>query len=196
MELKRRRQGPARPLSVPRGPRRLAGGDAGEEPLALLGACQAGGGPIDWVMKTKGVSFRHAVELLREGDCALARARSSCRRERRRRHARSCRRRSSLDAGDQALLEQAIDYYHETLKQTPGGAGVSRAAGARRSRSSSSASGSALPNRTLGLRLPEKNAQGRRTRSARRLQKLGLLRESGHEHFNGSIVIPVDQPRR
>jgi hypothetical protein len=26
-------------------------------------ACQIGGGPIDWVMKTKGVSFRHAVEL-------------------------------------------------------------------------------------------------------------------------------------
>ena len=29
--------------------------------------CDAGGGPIDWVMKTRSVSFRHAVELLREG---------------------------------------------------------------------------------------------------------------------------------
>ena len=29
--------------------------------------CGAAGGPIDWVMKTPGVSFRHAVELLREG---------------------------------------------------------------------------------------------------------------------------------
>ncbi|MFZ1989315.1 MAG: CHC2 zinc finger domain-containing protein, partial [Alphaproteobacteria bacterium] len=29
--------------------------------------CGAGGGPIDWVMKKNGVSFRHAVELLREG---------------------------------------------------------------------------------------------------------------------------------
>ena len=26
--------------------------------------CQTGGGPIDWVMKIHGVSFRHAVELL------------------------------------------------------------------------------------------------------------------------------------
>ena len=33
--------------------------------------CQCGGGPIDWVMKLKGVSFRHAVELLKE-DSALA----------------------------------------------------------------------------------------------------------------------------
>jgi DNA primase len=29
--------------------------------------CQLGGGPIDCVMKTQGVSFRHAVELLRDG---------------------------------------------------------------------------------------------------------------------------------
>jgi DNA primase len=36
-----------------------------------LGACQAGGGPIDWVMRANGVSFRHAVELLR-ADSALA----------------------------------------------------------------------------------------------------------------------------
>ncbi|HMG00011.1 MAG TPA: CHC2 zinc finger domain-containing protein, partial [Gemmatimonadaceae bacterium] len=32
-----------------------------------LGACQAGGSVIDWVMKTEGLSFRHAVEVLRDG---------------------------------------------------------------------------------------------------------------------------------
>src|SRR5690554_2121701 len=30
-----------------------------------LGACQAGGSVIDWVMQAEGVSFRHAAELLR-----------------------------------------------------------------------------------------------------------------------------------
>ena len=30
-----------------------------------MGACQAGGTVIDWVMKAEGVSFRHAIELLR-----------------------------------------------------------------------------------------------------------------------------------
>src|SRR3990170_24120 len=30
-----------------------------------LGACQAGGSSIDWVIKAEGVSFRHAAELLR-----------------------------------------------------------------------------------------------------------------------------------
>ena len=44
--------------------------------------------------------------------------------------------------------------------------------------------------RTLGLRLPEKNRKaGAEIRG--RLQKIGLWRASGHEHFNGSIVIPV-----
>ncbi|MCP5474728.1 MAG: hypothetical protein H7A19_07770 [Rhodanobacteraceae bacterium] len=31
-----------------------------------LGACQVGGSVIDWVMKFEGVSFRRAVELLRQ----------------------------------------------------------------------------------------------------------------------------------
>ena len=31
-----------------------------------LGACRRGGTVIDWVMLAEGVSFRHAVELLRE----------------------------------------------------------------------------------------------------------------------------------
>ena len=45
-------------------------------------------------------------------------------------------------------------------------------------------------NRTLGLRLPETNRKaGAAIRT--RLQSLGLLRDSGHEHFNGSLVIPV-----
>ena len=37
-----------------------------------LGACRRGGGPVDWVMAAQGVSFRHAVELLREESPALS----------------------------------------------------------------------------------------------------------------------------
>ncbi|WP_459874037.1 CHC2 zinc finger domain-containing protein, partial [Endothiovibrio diazotrophicus] len=33
-----------------------------------LGACGEGGDVIQWVMKRQGVSFRHAVELLRTGE--------------------------------------------------------------------------------------------------------------------------------
>ena len=37
-----------------------------------LGACNVGGTVIDWTMKMQGVSFRHAVELLREQPSSLA----------------------------------------------------------------------------------------------------------------------------
>ena len=30
-----------------------------------MGACNVAGSVIDWVMRTRGVSFRHAIELLR-----------------------------------------------------------------------------------------------------------------------------------
>ena len=45
-------------------------------------------------------------------------------------------------------------------------------------------------NRTLGYRLPEKTVRPEPSMRGR-LKKLGILRESGHEHFNGSVVIPV-----
>ena len=45
-------------------------------------------------------------------------------------------------------------------------------------------------NRTLGLRLPHSNrAEGAAVRA--RLQRLGLVRESGHEHFRGRVTIPI-----
>ncbi|MCP4005471.1 MAG: hypothetical protein GY725_14860 [bacterium] len=37
-----------------------------------LGACQSGGSVIDWVMRTEGISFRHAVERMREDLPSLA----------------------------------------------------------------------------------------------------------------------------
>jgi DNA primase len=44
--------------------------------------------------------------------------------------------------------------------------------------------------RTLGLRLPYRNRkEGAELRG--RLERLGIYRESGHEHFNGSVVFPV-----
>jgi hypothetical protein len=48
-------------------------------------------------------------------------------------------------------------------------------------------------NRTLGLRLPAKNrSAGAAVRG--RLEELGIYRESGHEHFNGSLIIPILNP--
>jgi DNA primase len=80
-----------------------------------LGACQQGGSVIDWVMKWNGVSFRHAVELLRN-DPALAASSSRPLKISRVRRLPSP---VSLEVEDRQLLNQVIGYYHDTLKQSP-----------------------------------------------------------------------------
>ncbi len=47
-----------------------------------------------------------------------------------------------------------------------------------------------LADRTLGLRLPEKTRNAGGDIRAQ-LPKIGLYRDRGHEHFNGSLVVPV-----
>ena len=79
-----------------------------------LGACQAGGSVIDWVMKAEGVSFRHAVELLLANDRPLAASGAA-------KHTRAVKldQPFAADGDDQALLNQVIAFYHETLGQAP-----------------------------------------------------------------------------
>jgi DNA primase catalytic core len=144
-------------------------------------SCQIGGGPIDWMMKAKGVSFRHAVELLREGTIDLPAAKCG--------RIRVLPPPVRFDTDDQALLAETIGYYHERLKQSPEALGYLAKRGIR-DEALIERFKLGFADRTLGLRLPEKNRKaGAEIRA--RLQKIGLWRESGHEHFNGSVVIPV-----
>ena len=154
-------------------------------------ACQVGGGPIDWVMKKDGVSFRHAVELLREGVPTASAMTggewpvASVKRWRPRVLAAPL----AFDADEQRLLKQVIDYYHATLKQSPEAIAYLQQRGLTHPEVID-AFKLGYANRTLGLRLPDKQRkEGAAIRS--RLQKLGLYRASGHEHFNGSLVIPI-----
>ena len=150
-----------------------------------LGACQCGGSVIDWVMKAEGVSFRHAVELLREGLPALAAGSPPVK------HSTVPKLASPLcaDAEDQALLKQVVDYYHDTLKQSPEALAYLKKRGLNHPELIDYFK-LGFANRTLGYRLPEKNRkEGAAIRG--RLQRLGLIRPSGHEHFRGSLVVPV-----
>lgn len=149
--------------------------------------CGLGGGPIDWVMKQHGVSFRHAVERLREGvnDEAASLAAHPVKRA----TVRTLEAPVALDADEQKLLNQVIDYYHGCLKQSPEALAYLEARGIARGEAIDTFK-LGFANRTLGLRLPEKNrVAGAQIRT--RLQKIGLYRESGHEHFNGSLIVPV-----
>ena len=145
--------------------------------------CGVGGGPIDWVMKRQGVSFRHAVELLR-ADAGLAELGTPTPRTRAKLPAPV-----ALDAGEQELLDQIIGYYHETLLASPEALAYLERRGIA-SRELIEQHRLGFANRTLGLRLPATAIKaGAEVRG--RLQKAGVLRESGHEHFNGCLVVPV-----
>ena len=146
--------------------------------------CGIGGGPIDWVMKRQGLSFRHAVELLK-ADPSLAAQASSAQRA----TVRKLPAPVTLDADDQTLLDETLDYYHQTLKASPEALAYLEARGLTHPEVIDRFK-LGYANRTLGLRLPLKNrAAGAELRA--RLQRIGLLRDTGHEHFNGSLVIPI-----
>ena len=156
-----------------------------------LGACQAGGSVIDWVMKAEGVSFRHAVELLRADlpTTTPARQPSSARPVAKASTVRKLPPPMNTEAEDRELLLQVVGYYHETLKQSPEALGYLESRGLRSSEMVERFQ-LGFANRTLGYRLPAKNRQaGEAIRG--RLTALGIYRETGHEHLNGSLVIPV-----
>jgi len=148
-------------------------------------SCGAAGNAIQFVQRHDGVSFRHAFELLKSGGSAAFAAvpqvttssvpRLPC----------------PLEAGadDAVLRGQVASYYRERLRATPS---------ARQYLQSRGLDDDALierfylgfADRTLGLRLPDKNrVEGEKLRT--RLVELGLYRGSGHEHFNGCIVVPL-----
>ncbi len=150
-----------------------------------MGACQAGGSVIDWVMRAEGVSFRHAVELLRDGvvPSALDGRRAT------RSTVSKLPSPLPIGAGERELLERVVGFYAQTLRECPEALAVLERRGL---------GGHELiehfrigyANRTLGYRLPAKNRKaGAELRG--KLQELGVIRASGHEHLSGSLVIPV-----
>jgi DNA primase len=150
-----------------------------------LGACQMGGSVIDWVMRVEGVSFRHAVELLRDGVAPSkvaghAPVRSTV-----------TKLPSPLErtADDRELLERVVGFYAQALKESPDALGYLERRGLTHPELVDTFR-LGFADRTLGYRLPAKNRQaGAEIRG--RLQRLGVIRSSGHEHFRGSLVIPI-----
>ncbi len=148
--------------------------------------CEAAGTVIDWVMKTQGLSFRHAVELLKEGNAGLLAASDKpVKRNTTHKHPEPL----AANPNSQATLKRVIHYYHETLKQSPEALEYLESRGLKSAELIDTFK-LGYANRTLAYRLPEKNRKaGAEIRG--QLQGIGLLRQSGHEHFTGSLVVPV-----
>ena len=148
-----------------------------------LGACREGGSVIDWVMKSEGVSFRHAVELLRKDAVGMSPSPPSSS------GSGECSKTPVASQEDPELLNWVIDHYHQTLLESE----PARAYLAKRGLQDAELIERfrlGFANRTLGYRVPPKSKkEGAALRG--RLQGIGILRASGHEHLSGSLVVPV-----
>jgi DNA primase catalytic core len=152
--------------------------------------CGRAGDVIEWVKHAEGVSFTHALELLKRDQVPLTLTSpagplpKNC----------TVRKLPPLvehTADDKKLFEIVVRHYHETLKQSPEAQqyllkrGLQSAEMIERFRLGFS-------NRTLGYRLPASNRlAGQEQRG--RLKQLGVLKNQtpGHEHFRGSLVVPI-----
>ena len=147
--------------------------------------CGTGGSVIDWVMKTQGVGFKHAVEILKDGNPSLAANTSSIKKA----TVPKLEAPITENVEDQQVLQQVTDYYHETLKQSPDALAYLQQRGLDDAELINHFK-LGYANRTLGLRLPQKNRKaGAEMRE--QLKRIGLYRDTGREHFNGSIVFPI-----
>ncbi len=146
--------------------------------------CNASGSVLDWVMRTQGVSLPHAVQLLRNDARLEGAAKVSVNRS-------QVRPLPSLaaEAGEAALLSEVVDTYHATLKQSPEAqAYLTRRGLVHGELIDTFRLGYA--NKSLTYRLsPSYSKEGREVRA--KLQRVGVYRESGHEHLNGCLVVPV-----
>jgi len=149
--------------------------------------CGKGGTAIDWVMHTEGVSTRHALEMLSRDLVPMTPAGGGP-------PPKKCTVPKlppliQQTNDDQKLVEIVVSYYHKILKEKPEAQqylvkrGLQSAEMVEHFRLGYS-------NRTLGYHLPASNRlAGAEQRG--RLTELGIYRESGHEHFSGSLVIPI-----
>lgn len=147
--------------------------------------CDKGGSVIDWRMQTAKLTFREAVESLaaeflagESGEAAAAIAPLP-----------AAEIDALLAASDAEVLEWVVALYHDAAKRETkareylAGRGLEHRDLVERFRIG-------YADRTLGLRLPDRNwKRGQAIRE--RLQRLGILRESGHEHQAGRVVIPL-----
>jgi len=94
-----------------------------------------------------------------------------------------------LNLPNHECLEAIVDYYYEAAKQDDAVTAFLNRKGLNHAELVDHFK-LGVANRQLGLLLPDKQLKaGKLIRS--KLQDLGVLRTSGHEHLNGSLVVPI-----
>lgn len=151
--------------------------------------CGAGGSVIDWVMKTQGVSFRLACELLLKDVGAVAEAPTKTIKKTTAQKLTSPLAADLLAADAHQALSEVIEFYHSTLLENDEALAYLDKRGLNDPELIREFK-LGYANRTLAYHIPQNNREaGGKIRE--QLKQVGILRKSGHEHFNGSLVVPV-----
>ena len=162
--------------------------------------CGKSGDVIAWKMETEGMSFTEAVAAL--GGVSQTRAEGLGLGAKKQSRKNTVRKDPLFDPGGTGaeLLEQTVGYYHQVGKESVELKEYLVKRGLLPKDADEeflNAPGSILQffrlgyaNRTLGLWIEEFS----RVESAelrRKLQEVGVMRSSGHEHLAGSLVVPI-----
>lgn len=141
------------------------------------------GAIIEWTMKAEGISRRHAVELLRtdHGAGGIGKVVKNS-------TVQKLATVIGADMDDAKVLDQIVTYYADTLTTTPTAMEFLKSNGITAEAVERFRMG--VSDRTLGYRIPKGNRKaGAEVRG--RLQRLGILRETGHEGLRGCITVPL-----
>jgi DNA primase catalytic core len=147
------------------------------------GACGEGGDVIRWVARTEGVSDGHAIALLKKDyapssgpvvkQSTVPKLPSPV----------------TLGAEDRRVMLEVVKFYGDTLRET---VEAQRYLEKRGLKSAEMVERFKLgfSDRMLGPALPDRNRlAGAEVRG--QLERLGVIRPTGHEHLRGSLVVPV-----
>lgn len=146
--------------------------------------CGKGGSAVDWLVAMRGISIREAFENLRVSSGAVASQMGPSK------DLVECAFEADPSWSDGRLLAAVADYYTSRLLVSPVAQeylvkrGLWDLSLVKRFRLG-------YADRTLGAAL-DRSPAGAALRA--RLTALGVIRESGHEHLNGSLVVPVLSP--
>ena len=151
-----------------------------------MGACQAGGTVIDFVMRMEKCSFRLACELLLRDAPSLAAPPEAARP---RTTTARLEELAQPDEPDGVVLRRVVDFYHATLKQSGDALAYLGSRGLENAELVDTFK-LGFSDRTLGYRLPPKVVKsGAALRG--QLQRLGVYRDNGREHFRGCVTVPL-----
>jgi DNA primase catalytic core len=152
--------------------------------------CGRAGDVIEWVKYAEGVSFNHAVELLQRDHLPALVATVPAGPPPKRTVVTKLPPLIEHTADDKKLLDTIVSYYQKRLKENP----AAQQYLIKRGLKSSAMLDEfriGLSDRSLSYHIPHsRSVDGAAQRG--RLIELGILRkDTGHEHFNGCVVIPI-----